>query len=271
MAFTTLQSVVDALPGQEYKFYKTRSASSGNIFISMWGGGSAPAAGADPSSGLAGDIPTSATTGAIPFVDPASGNTYLGRLEIASLAAGALSYPLIIYDRLWHNSGIVVTTTGAQTVNSTALTRPDANGEDAEVWLHVYSATGAGAATPTISYTNPAGTAGRTGTCIGYAASAATNRCFPFQLASGDTGVKSIESITLGTSLTSGTVGLIIRRKVAMVSVQPSSAVYPSAQIYDAIALGMPRVYDDACLEFVTYPPSTTGAIVAGTINLING
>lgn len=267
MAFTTLQSVVDALPGQERKFIKSNSSnpSSGN-FCSLWGVASEPATGSNPSSGMAGDIPTKATTGAVKFANPASGYTYLGRVEAFLTVAGSGSV-LYVYDRLWQQSGIVVTTTGAQTINSVALDRPDANGDDAELWFHIYSATGAGAATPTVSYTNPAGTAGQTATCIGYAASAVQHRCFPFQLASGDTGVKSIQSITLGTSLTSGTVGLILRRKVAEI---PIPATGLSARL-DAIALGLPRVYDNACLEFVLRVGSSATPNVAGSLNLING
>ena len=270
MAFTTLQSVVDALPGREQKFFKPTGgvAIASGSFAGLWGTTGEPAAGANPSSGLAGDIPTKATTGAIPFSNPASGYTYLGRLEVSLMnAPSILGGTLMVYDRLWQHSGIVVTTTGAQTVNSVALDRPDANGDDAELWLHVYSATGAGAATPTVSYTNPAGTAGQTATCIGYTASAAQFRCFPFQLASGDTGVKSIQSITLGTSLTSGTVGLVLRRKVAQVPIPAAG----TKAIYDAIALGLPRVYDNACLEFVLHLSGTTTNYPVGSLNLING
>jgi hypothetical protein len=269
MAFTTLQAVHDALPGQELRTIKGITAAAANRWTAGWTAGNAssvPVNAAIPSSGMAGDIPTDATTGAMLFNNPPSGLSYLGRLVLLNNSAGSLPVTLAIYDRLWQQSGIVVTTTTAQTVNSIALDRPDANGDDAELWLDVYAATGAGAATPTVSYTNPAGTAGQTATCIGYAASAAIRSAFPFQLASGDTGVKSIQSITLGVSMTSGTIGLVLRRKIAQVALP-----FNELRTLDAVALGLPRVYDNAALELLVQSSSAVVNTFFGSLHLVQG
>lgn len=269
MTLTTLQAVHDALPGQELRIIKSLGVAAANRWTMGWTGGSAssvPPNAAIPSSGMAGDIPTDATTGAMPFTNPPSGSSYLGRLALLNTSAVAVPVTLAIYDRLWQQSGIAVTTTTAQTVNSIALDRPDANGEDAELWLDVYAATGAGAATPIVSYTNPAGTSGQTATCIGYAASSAIRSAYPFQLASGDTGVKSIQSITLGVSMTSGTIGLVLRRKVAQVTLP-----FNELRTLDALALGLPRVYDNAALELLIQCSSATTATFFGSLHLVQG
>jgi hypothetical protein len=179
---------------------------------------------------------------------------------------------MIFYDRLWHAAVASVTTTGAQTVGSLPLTRPDANGEGAEVWLQIHTTVGAVSATPTISYTNSAGVSGRTGTCIGFVASATTSRSFPFALDSGDTGVQSIQSITLGVSLVSGTIGLVIRRKVALVQVgSPGWGQNSPWNTFDAINLSLPRIYDDACLEILFFTAATSTHNISGTLHFVQG
>jgi hypothetical protein len=129
---------------------------------------------------------------------------------------------MLIYDRLWQNSGIVVTTTTAQAITPVAIPSRDVNGaalgDGLEAWLEVYTATGNGAevTTATISYTNTAGTAGRTGTIRSIPAAALVGTICPIALQSGDTGIRSIQSITLGASLVSGAVGLVIARTIGM-------------------------------------------------------
>jgi hypothetical protein len=89
-------------------------------------------------------------------------------------------------------------------------------------WLECYAATtNAGAiSNTTISYTNSAGVAGRTGTIMpDWPATAVLGHLSPFSLQSGDAGVRSIQSITLGTSYVTGTVGLVLHRDIASVDV----------------------------------------------------
>ncbi len=63
---------------------------------------------------------------------------------------------------------------------------------------------GSGATAPSISYTDQAGNTGNTATAQGWVTTAAINRCFPFALAAGDTGVRSIQSFNNNASHTSG-------------------------------------------------------------------
>jgi hypothetical protein len=219
-----------------------------------------PGAGVDPSSGLGGDVPTDATAGAFPFTNVT--DTHLARLEVYATVAGTL----ILYDRLLHNSGISATSTGAQTLNTVALTRPDANGADVEAWWQVYVVMGAGTPTITLSYTDQVGNAGAAATAVMVTTSAA-NRTGPFALASGDTGVRSVQTWTNSATMSSGTIGLVLRRQVA-------TAGFPFANAaisLDAIRLGLPRVYDDACLELVWLASSTTSNTVAGALKLAQG
>jgi hypothetical protein len=124
--------------------------------------------------------------------------------------------------------------------------------------------TNAGAITNcTISYTNSDGTAGRTGTMASFPATAALGTFVPFQLQAGDKGVRSIESITLGTSMVTGTVHLVLYREVA-------KAAAPSANVNGAapVQRGGVRIYDGSCLLPGYYASATTATNMSGWVNV---
>lgn len=263
MAITTMQQIKDAFPGQSCNVCKTGfGVITNDMTYSFWGVPGNPAAGADPSSGLAGNIPTSATLGAVPFTNPASGATYLAQLNMA-INRTAMIW---VYDRLWHDSGINMTATTPQTINSVALTRPDANGVQAELWWQIYTSLGALTPVVTISYTNSANVAGRTATNAAFL-NMNTRRSQPFQLDVGDTGVKSIQTYTANASFVSGTWGLVLRRKLAEVYV-PGLGGYT---VNDALGTALPTIPDNACIEFLCFYSTATQPTLSGDLVLING
>lgn len=266
MAITTMDGLVAALPAFGTPFLKTSFAPQvAGSFTSLWAQAGIPGAGANSSSGVAGDVPTDATAGAFPFTNVAS--SYLARFSGYATIAGQL----LLYDRLWQNSGLSVTTTGGQTVQANTplvpLTRPDANGAAAEAWLQVYTTLGAGSTAKTITYTDQDGNLSQTGTLQGFVTTAAAQRTFPFALAAGDTGVRSIQSFDNVATSTSGTLGLIIRRFIAMLSMNTST----TGASLDPITGGLPRVYDDASLELIWIATATTSMNVGGTLALAQG
>jgi hypothetical protein len=262
MAITTMDGLVASFPGQLKSLYKTFTPQSLGFYTSLLTLTGIPGAGVAPSSGLAGDVPSDATAGAIPFTNPGSGNTYLGKFAGAGNQLGTLS----LYDRLWHNSGVSATSTSAQTINSVALTRPDANGEGVEAWFQIYATMGSGTPTLTISYTNQDGTSGRTGTSA-TVTTMAVGRTGPFTLESGDTGVRSIQSLTLSATMSSGTIGLVLRRRIASVVVP----VAGSGDVFDIFELGMPQIYNDACLEFVWLAGAAGATLLFSEVALVQG
>lgn len=268
MAIATLDQLIEALGANQQRasFYKVASPGAIGGIVSLWTVAGTPGAAANPSSGVAGDIPTDATAGAFIFTNPTAPDlTYLSRL---ALAAANSPYVLHIYDRLWQNSGLSTTSTSAQTVNSVALTRPDANGDDVEAWWQCYANMGSGAPTSvTISYTNQGGTSGRTGTLSNFVASQPIHRTLPFTLQAGDTGVRSIQSYTQNASLVSGTFGLVLRRKIVSFIAPVGNA---GAQT-DAFALGLPPVPDDACIELLLHGALNTNIGAVGNFTLIQG
>ena len=153
---------------------------------------------------------TAADAGCINAGTPSSGANYIRDVSIAASTAGMF----ILADVLWVNTGIAVTTTTAQTITQPTLPARDnlgtTNGYGVGAGLLVTTATTNAAVINniTLQYTNSNGVAGRTGT-MSYPATAVIGTFVPFRLAQGDVGIRSIQSITLGTSLTAGAVSLI--------------------------------------------------------------
>ena len=152
----------------------------------------------------------SADAGCISAGTPSSGVNYIRDISISASVAGTF----ILADVLWVNSGLVVTTTTAQAITQPTLPARDnlgtTNGHGIGAGLLVTTATTNAAVSNniTLQYTNSNGVAGRTGT-MSYPATAVIGTFVPFQLAQGDVGIRSIQSITLGTSLVAGAVSLI--------------------------------------------------------------
>ena len=152
----------------------------------------------------------STDAGCITVGTPSSGANYIRDISISASVAGTF----ILADVLWVNSGLVVTTTTAQAITQPTLPARDnlgtTNGYGVGAGLLVTTATTNAAVINniTLQYTNSDGVAGRTGT-MSYPATAVIGTFVPFQLAQGDIGIRSIQSITLGTSLTAGAVSLI--------------------------------------------------------------
>lgn len=203
--------------------------------------------------------------GALSFVDAGSGRArYLTQVDLTAPSAHSFIY----MDILWVNSGLSVTTTTAQTVNSVALPPRDdngtINGEGCMIGVLAVAALGNAAtvSNSTISYTNSQGTAGRTATL-----SANVGGQFPatpligtvvwFDLQAGDTGVKSIENITLNTTLTSGTMSLIIARPLAT-GIVPTINIFMSNKLNNGSGI---RLYDNSCIHLF-YLATTTGAVL---------
>ena len=156
------------------------------------------------------DGTTAADLGCITVGNPSSGAWYIRDFNIAASQVGQF----ILADVLWVNTGLVVTTTTAQAITQPTLPLRDnlgtSNGFGVGAGILVTTATTNAAVINniTLQYTNSNGVAGRTGT-MSYPATAVIGTFVPFQLAQGDVGVRSIQSITLGTTLTAGAISLI--------------------------------------------------------------
>lgn len=227
-----------------------------------------PGAAAVPSPGIGGAALTT-YAGQIPWENPASGNSYISLWQGAGTDRGNL----IVYDRLWHNSGINVTTVTAQTVNSAQWPARDRNGSvngaDILIGIEVSTATTNGSAvTNTVmSYTDQDGNAGATATIPSFPATAVAGTFVPFLLAAGDNGVRSIQTVTLGTSYGGGAIHLVAYRVLAMGNVLTANLGFSQ----DALTSGFVRLYDNTVPFLLWWPTATTGVTVQGGFAVAHG
>lgn len=269
MAITSLDGVIAG--AQMPQFYiKNFSGAlvAGRPFTPFYTAG-IPGAAIAPTPGIAGAALTS-YPGQLPFTNPGSGNSYLARFVGMSTAQLGT---MVLFDRLWHNSGISVTTfPGAQTVNSVAFPARDNNGtsdgDGVLLALEVSSTTGTGTPTITVTYTNSMGVGGKTGTnIITTNNSSPTGTFYPISLAAGDKGVRSVQSVALSASWTSGTVHLVAYRPIAYVQC-PAAGV---AVAVDALTSGMPELFDGTVPFIYFVPQTTTTTVLQGSFTVTQG
>ena len=262
MPITSLDQLL-AASNQLKSFGKvSMTAKAAGTFQSLWTAAGLPAAGANPAS-LAMVIPTSATAGALPFVNPATGLSYISKISSSQQTIGTL----ILYDRIAHSSGLNGTLTTAQAVNGAALTR-HTTGEDVELFLEVYTATGATASSVTISYTNSAGVSGRKTPAVAMPVTPVVGQMLPIPLQAGDTGIRSVQSVTLSASTaTAGNFGITLVKRIAEIPI----TVAGTGVVLDPFALGFPKIEDNACLSFMVVTSTTSTGFMTGTINIAQG
>jgi hypothetical protein len=276
MAITTVDGIVAGLVPP----VTIQKATSTGTAAGEWQGLQAlagnPGAWTLGSPGLNGANLTQSTLGgALPYTNPSSGNGYLAQL---SIALGANMTAFMLYDVLWYNTGIGITTTTAQSITTPTFnsrcvpasgSTPDALGGGLEAWLYCSANCGNGSVSnTTFAYTNQAGTGSRSaGLVTNFPASAKAGQITPFALQAGDTGIRSIQSITLGTSYVSGTVNLLVVRRLAQV-------FFPAASVggvYDFADLGLPRIYDSSALYGAVLLSGTAAGAVAGSLKYAQG
>jgi hypothetical protein len=266
MAITTLDLAIAGLqPPRSYQ-KASATAEGAGTFQSLWLTAGYPAAGVAPPlfSAGSGYSCTNATQGAIPFTNPGAGDTNLFKVG----AAGSTIGTLIIYDRLWTCTGFGTVVTTAQNVTTPGtIPSRDANGaalgDGVELWGEVYTAPGATGATWTVSYTNQAGTAGRSATYTHPANAETAGQMFPFNTQAGDTGVRAVASFTASVSSgTAGSIGLTLLRRLATIPLTTANV----GQVLDFGALGMPRIYNSSCLAGMVMCSTTNTGFIAGEV-----
>jgi hypothetical protein len=218
------------------------------------------------SIGINGESWSNAKAGSIP-VTIGSGTLYLSSFSVTANQTGM--YGLL--DILWMNSGIVNATLTAQAITPATAAARDNNGTSNGLGvipgIYVSTATtNAGAITNmTLSYTNQDGTAGKVATMPSFPATAVIGSIVLFNLAAGDTGCRSIESITLGTSLVSGAVHLVLVRPIVFGPVLLANTGYcTSISDYKSV-----KVFPNSFLTPWFIPTGTAATTITGVANFV--
>jgi hypothetical protein len=269
MAIDTNDKLVTAIAGQNTRTFM-KNALAGTLVVGrpygLLGTAGNPGVFTVPTTLAGANTDGTTLAGALPYSNAAPGNTdYISKYAGSSSLAGSLKF----YDMLWWNGGINATLTTAQTINSAAFPSRDANGTvngiGCSLWIYVSAVLGAAAPTITVSYTNSAGTAGRTGTQSSISGAIA-GTMIPLTLQAGDTGVQSVQSVTLSVSQVSGTMHLMLLKPLSGLDL-PLAGLGASKNFYD---LGM-KVQDGTCIIGQWTPTTTGGAQIISEVSFIEG
>ena len=220
--------------------------------------------GSVPSSAVA---PTSATAGSLGQTNPASGSLLIAGGRFNGYGPGAY----LICDRLSHSGGLSGTVTTAQTTNlpTAALTRYT-SGIGVMIGLTIYTAVGTTSTTVSVSYTDQDNNASTSPLVVfGNTGFREQYRMIQIPLAIGDTGVKSVQSVTVtATTTTAGNFGVTLYKPLYVVVIDSMSGV----SIIDAVTGnscgGTPAIVNDACLFCVCLTTGTVNTMGAGALML---
>ena len=216
-----------------------------------------------PTTSVARDKDSAESIGPIPDVSTGRLTLLAGRMN----TGGAAGVACIMADLLNHSGGLSGIVTTAQTTNlpTAALTR-ETSGEGVMAGLIIYTAVGTTATTVTISYTNQAGTSGQisTATQIGATNYNAAGTLIPIPRAAGDTGVRSVESVTLAaTTGTAGNFGVCLFKPLQMLALNDVMSAMPLDAVSSGGIIGsLCEVNPDACLTVMT---------IANAAQVVNG
>lgn len=195
-------------------------------------------------------------------------------LNMAAWTTAAAGVPgtLQLIDMQGYWPGISLNVAAVQTLTGTPALRYT-NGAGLRLFLAATVASGATAHNLGVSYTNQTGTAGRTlpVTVAGTVSAIPThllhsgttsNNYGPFlPLASGDTGVQNVASVTLSAASGAGTAALVLVRPLAQITLSVAGLMTEKDLLNQIPSL--PRIMDGACLIWLygsgaaTVPAST--------------
>lgn len=197
-------------------------------------------------------------------------------LNMGAVSAVATAVPstLMLVDMCLYYPGISMNSATAQTlVNTNTLTRYT-TGAGLRAGLVIQTSAGATAHNIAISYTNQAGTAGRTlpvtvaGTAsaiaphLTHSGTAANNYGAFLPLASGDTGIRSVQTLTLSAASGGGTAALCLYKPLMEIPITTAS-VYAERDLLNQLP-SLPIIQDGACLTWLLF----TGGALAATSNI---
>ena len=209
--------------------------------------------GTSPGTG-SGAICDNTTDGGMPYAQPAGGgNLFITKFDLGHQYGTSGAAGMVLFDRIWHNSGYIPTDGGTKTVNSTALPARANSGIGCWLFMEIQVSLGTTTLAPSVTYTNTADAGSRSATLQGpmHASYNAPYMTHIFSLQQGDLGIKSIQSVSFTTSgSASGRFGFVIAKPICVIS---KVSVHPAIESRDVNAMGaleiaLPPIPAGACL-----------------------
>jgi hypothetical protein len=193
---------------------------------------------------------------------------FLRKLMVTTNTAAASVTPMKLLDYIGFYGFIDESVLGEQFLDNTAPLPRHVDGAGVQL-MPVVVAGQTGGQPFTVSYTNQNGVAGRTTTSVlmstqfvngtilcSQNGGATYPHAGPFlPLQNGDTGVRSVQSVTIGGTGDVGLFALVLVKPLASISLYEITAASETDYLLDAAAL--PVIEDDAYLNFIALPTGT--------------
>jgi hypothetical protein len=213
-------------------------------------------------STAAGVVPTDATTGC-PSIDAFGGGAtgYLAQVDFGSSVACRMK----LFDMVFKAGAYAFNANTALAGQpSYAARMPGGSYGDTQIWIEAVTAF-TGNPTFTITYTNQAGTTGRTAT-LAAGLAPAIGRMLQIPLQAGDTGIQKIDNVQC-TVATVGTFNVLVLRPLW----SGRCKIANDGDVHDLAKTGMPVVFADSALVLAVAPDSTATGVPELEMVIANG
>lgn len=275
---TTRDQLISALGNNASRFIIDKASIANAVagtYTSLWRATGQPGQGAVPT---AVEVCNNVLLGSMGFTQQTLPATSYGGWANAVCSNNAVTVE--IHDRLAHMGGLNATLLTAQTVgidfaalstNNLAERIGDANYSDIQWWLEWYTDTGATAANATITVTYHDGSTGNL-TAVAVGGTLRAGRMLPLNglIPSAAAGkfIRAVTSVTLSASTaTAGNFGVTATRPRMTMPLPLAN----KAEVFDWAQLGLPAIYNSACLFPLELCSTTTTGTVRGGGKIAHG
>jgi len=294
MGFSSIDDLINEMTvnGKRYRADFNKTIANGAYTAGSWYDLSllsgSPVANTFAGSALTGTVPTETTGWGIYHGNTVASDTkhLLKAVAVANAAASAVG-TLLLTDTLLYYPTIVSTSATAQTLTAGSALSRYTNGNGNRAYFVHTVASGANTPSVQLNYTRQTTGGTDTGRALGattvFTASvgigrfpssgtSANNRGPFLPLQSGDTGIKSVEVVTVTTPHAStGTMALVICQPLAEIPL--TTANVPVVMDFLSAVPSLPQIQDGACLNLL-YQPSgaaANGNIISGSLEFAWG
>lgn len=264
MAITTLDGII---AGAKQRLLMTKTASRTSVaaagcsvFDLAGNPGAGTLAGTSTTTGV---VPTDATAGC-PSINPFGGSAtgYVSRVEGSNTVACRIT----LYDCLWKGGNYTFNVNTSANTPASYSTRVPGGTEytGLELWYEQVTA-GTGVQNVNVTYNNEGATSKSTGV-VAMPAAMILGRMQQIPLAAGDKGIQGITGV-VGSVATVGTFNLLVLRPLAELRIRVAN----DGVLQDALATGLPQIFDNSALMMVVTADSTATQLPELVIDIVNG
>jgi len=214
------------------------------------------------SSTTTGTVPTDATAGFPSIASFVSGTGHLCGVDFKS----SVACTIYLYDLLWKGGAYAFNaSTSGNTPTSYASRVPDANYSGLEIWYEQVTAA-TGIQSVNVTYTNEAGTTGRTTGVTSQGTAGIVGRMMRLPYQAGDKGVQGVTGVA-GSVATAGTFNILVMRPLGSWRVP----VAGGGDVLDFTKTGLIQLYDTSALYMIIQADSTASGIPELLLDIRNG